>query len=48
MTLERHVEDAHQLTVYLKETLGKDKIFLVGHSWGSVLGVELAQRALYR
>ncbi len=44
MTLERHVEDAHELSLYIKETLGKERILLVGHSWGSVLGLELAQR----
>ena len=44
MTLERHVLDAHELTTHLKDTLRKQKIFLVGHSWGSVLGLELAQR----
>ena len=44
MTLERHVEDAHELTLYIKETLGKERIFLVGHSWGSILGLELARR----
>jgi len=44
MTLERHLEDAHELTLYIKETLGKERIFLVGHSWGSVLGLELARR----
>lgn len=44
MTVERHVLDAHELTRHLKGTLGKEKLLLVGHSWGSVLGVELAQR----
>jgi pimeloyl-ACP methyl ester carboxylesterase len=44
MTLERHVQDAHELTDHLKRHFGKERIFLVGHSWGSVLGVELAQR----
>lgn len=44
MTLERHVLDAHELTRHLLRALGKQKLLLVGHSWGSVLGVELAQR----
>jgi proline iminopeptidase len=44
MTLERHVLDAHELTTHLKQALRKRRILLVGHSWGSVLGVELAQR----
>jgi len=44
MTLEQHIQDAHELTTYLKEHFGKESLCLVGHSWGSVLGVELAQR----
>ena len=44
MTLERHVLDAHELTRHLMRMLGKRKVFLVGHSWGSIVGVELAQR----
>lgn len=44
MTLERHVLDAYELTTHLKNTFRKHQILLVGHSWGSVLGVELAQR----
>jgi pimeloyl-ACP methyl ester carboxylesterase len=44
MTLERHVLDAHELTAHLQSTMPWQRILLVGHSWGSVLGVELAQR----
>lgn len=44
MTLERHLQDAHELSLHLKVTYGVEKVLLVGHSWGSILGVELAQR----
>jgi len=44
MTLERHVLDAHELTDHLKDALDTQQVFLVGHSWGSVLGLELVQR----
>jgi proline iminopeptidase len=27
-----------------RKELGKDKIFVLGHSWGSFLGLQLAQR----
>jgi pimeloyl-ACP methyl ester carboxylesterase len=37
-------EDASQVVEYLRKTYGKRKIFLMGHSWGTVLGVRLVQR----
>ncbi|WP_266157854.1 alpha/beta fold hydrolase [Dyella silvatica] len=44
MTIERMVDDAEELVSYLRKTYGRQKIVLVGHSWGTVLGVKLAQR----
>jgi len=44
MTVEQMTSDAEEVIRYLQTTYGKKKIFLVGHSWGSVLGVEVAQR----
>lgn len=35
--------DAHELTAYLKRRFGKERIFLLGHSWGSMLGIALAR-----
>lgn len=43
MTFQQYLEDAHQLTLYLKSRFGQDKIYLVGHSWGSQLGIKLVQ-----
>ena len=44
MTPERMVADTEEMTDWLRKTLGKKKIFLLGHSWGSYLGLETAQR----
>jgi pimeloyl-ACP methyl ester carboxylesterase len=43
LTPERYLEDAHQLTLYLLERFNQDKIFLVGESWGSILGIWMVQ-----
>jgi pimeloyl-ACP methyl ester carboxylesterase len=50
MTVEQMQADAEQLIDLLTRTYGKKKIFLVAHSFGSVLGVRIAQHrpdALY-
>jgi len=37
------LRDAHEVTRYIKQKLNKDKIIIMGHSWGSVLGTMLVQ-----
>jgi pimeloyl-ACP methyl ester carboxylesterase len=44
MTIAGMTDDAAQLVRYLRKHYGKPKIFLLGHSWGTVLGTRLAQR----
>lgn len=44
MTIDGMVRDAEELIRHLMATYGKRKIFLLGHSWGSVPGVEIARR----
>jgi pimeloyl-ACP methyl ester carboxylesterase len=44
ITLERMIADAEEVVSHLRERLGKQKIFVVGHSWGTVLGTLLVQR----
>lgn len=44
MTLEGMTDDAAQVVQYLRQHYGKQKIFLLGHSWGTVLGTRLAQQ----
>jgi len=50
LTLDRAVSDTLEVTNYLRERFGKDKIYLVGQSWGSTLGVLAVQKRpeLYR
>jgi pimeloyl-ACP methyl ester carboxylesterase len=43
LTLDRMESDADEVIVYLRKTYGKKKIFLMGHSWGSILGLKVAQ-----
>jgi len=44
MSIDLIVQDAKELIDFLCERFNKEKLFLVGHSWGSVLGVLLSQR----
>lgn len=44
LTTERFIDDAHALTLYLRERFHQDKIYIYGVSWTSILGVWLAQR----
>ncbi|MFP3152947.1 alpha/beta hydrolase [Lachnospiraceae bacterium ZAX-1] len=43
MSFNRVLEDAWEVTQYIQNKLGKDKIVVLGHSWGSVLGTALVQ-----
>lgn len=42
MTLRRIVADAGELAGWLTARFGQDKVYLVGHSWGSLVGATLA------
>lgn len=44
MTRERMAQDGIELTEYLCKHLGKRKIIVVGHSWGTVLGLRMVQQ----
>lgn len=44
MNVDQFVTDAHELISALKTRFKKDKVFLLGHSWGSLLGVKLIQK----
>lgn len=45
MTVEHFISDTLEVTEYLRERFGRDKIYLMGHSGGSFIGIQAAQRA---
>lgn len=44
LNVDQFIEDTHELTLYLKKRFNKDKIILMGHSWGSGLGPLVASK----
>jgi pimeloyl-ACP methyl ester carboxylesterase len=44
LTLERAIEDTIEVTGYLRERFGQERIYLTGNSWGTLLGVHAVQR----
>jgi len=44
ITIEQHIEDTISVTNYLRQRFGKDKIYLMAHSWGSFIGIQAAAR----
>jgi pimeloyl-ACP methyl ester carboxylesterase len=41
---ERMIEDTEELIAYLRLTYVKKKIFVMGHPWGTILGLSVAER----
>ena len=44
LTPERYVSDAYELTQLLRERFQQEKIYVLGESWGSILGIWLVQQ----
>lgn len=44
ITMDRMVADTEELVTWLRKEFGKDKIFVLGQSWGSYLGLKVALR----
>lgn len=44
LTPERYIADAHTLVQILRQRFGQEKIYVLGESWGSALGIMLIQR----
>lgn len=45
MTAEQFISDTLEVTNYLRQRFGKEKIYLMAHSWGSYIGIQAAARA---
>jgi pimeloyl-ACP methyl ester carboxylesterase len=44
MTAEQFISDTIEVTNYLRNRFGKEKIYLMAHSWGSYIGIQAAAR----
>ena len=44
MTVKQMVEDTRQITEYLRQRFAQNKIYLMGHSWGSYLGIKTIEK----
>jgi len=44
MSADRMIQDAEELVTHLRTRFHKDKIVVVGHSWGTIVGINLAKR----
>ena len=43
LTIDQYASDIIELTNHLKERFNEEKIYLVGHSWGAIIGVHAVQ-----
>jgi pimeloyl-ACP methyl ester carboxylesterase len=41
MNVKQFIADANELTDYLRKRFSQEKIFLAGHSWGTIIGLSL-------
>ena len=44
MTAEHFISDTLEVTKYLRKRFGREKIYLMAHSWGSYIGIQAAAR----
>lgn len=45
LTLEQMISDTLEVTSYLRQRFGREKIYLMGHSGGTFIGIQAAARA---
>jgi pimeloyl-ACP methyl ester carboxylesterase len=43
ISLDQMVQDGIEVTEYVRRQLGKRKVILLGHSWGTLLGVQMVE-----
>lgn len=44
MTIGQLIKDVHEITAYLKETYKQDKIYILGHSFGATLALQVIDK----
>ena len=44
ITVDTYIQDGYALTEYLKDRFSQEKIYLIGESWGSALGIFLVDK----
>ena len=44
ITVDTYIDDGIYVTKYLRERFNKDKIYMIGESWGSALGIFMADK----
>ena len=43
-TIEQFISDAKEVIQYVLKKFSKQKLFLAGHSWGSIIGLNIAHQ----
>ncbi|VEF47610.1 alpha/beta hydrolase [Bacillus freudenreichii] len=44
MKIEQFISDCNELIDFLRERFNREKIYLAGHSWGTIIGLSVASR----
>jgi proline iminopeptidase len=44
MNMEQMIEDTHEITAYVKDRFEREKIFILGHSFGATLALQVIDR----
>lgn len=44
LSIQTFVEDAHTIILYLLQRFGQEKVYLLAHSWGSVIGISFIKQ----